>query len=52
MLGDKIPLTKIYTESKIEKKHKTLFFEIFLYKIEFFCNFKVKYCRPLIVTSR
>jgi hypothetical protein len=27
---------KIYKESKIEKKHKTYFFEIFLYEIEYF----------------
>jgi hypothetical protein len=30
------PTIKICRESKLEKKHKTYFFEIFLYDIEYF----------------
>jgi hypothetical protein len=31
------PIKKIYSESKIEKKHKTYLFKILLYEIEYFC---------------
>jgi hypothetical protein len=49
-LETRFPLTKNKARRKIEKMHKTYFFEIFSWEI--FYNFKIKYCRPLFVTSR
>jgi hypothetical protein len=52
-LETRSPLTKNYTNKvKLKRSTKLIFLKFSYKELNMFCNFKVKYCRPLFVTSR